>query len=231
MAAQAHHKKIDGHAPDLMGNDLNAYIAAGVYSDHECHDVKDAIAKLERGQFIMIREGTAARNLEALMPLLTGKYADRCMFCTDDKHPNDLLEKGHIDYIVKRAIALGADPITAVKVACHNAARYFLLNNRGGIAPAIWRTSSLSTISRTSTSSRSTRRACSWWTTARCRTSRPRRSSRIWWSGPTRPSMWRPSPPRTSPRSVPGASSVWWTARSPRWTPGTLTASMWNMMC
>ena len=135
VAAQAHHKKIDGHAPDLQGNDLNAYIAAGVYSDHECHDVKDAIAKLERGQFIMIREGTAARNLEALMPLLTGKYADRCMFCTDDKHPNDLLEKGHIDYIVKRAIALGADPITAVKVACHNAARYFLLNNRGGISP------------------------------------------------------------------------------------------------
>ena len=135
VAAQAHHKKIDGHAPDLQGNDLNAYIAAGVYSDHECHDVKDAIAKLERGQFIMIREGTAARNLEALMPLLTGKYADSCMFCTDDKHPNDLLEKGHIDYIVKKAISLGADPITAVKVACHNAARYFLLNNRGGISP------------------------------------------------------------------------------------------------
>ena len=135
VAAQAHHKKIDGHAPDLQGNDLNAYIAAGVYSDHECHDVKDAIAKLERGQFIMIREGTAARNLESLMPLLTGKYADRCMFCTDDKHPNDLLEKGHIDYIVKKAISLGADPITAVKVACHNAARYFLLNNRGGISP------------------------------------------------------------------------------------------------
>ena len=135
VAAKAHHKKIDGHAPDLQGNDLNAYIAAGVYSDHECHDVKDAIAKLERGQFIMIREGTAARNLEALMPLLTGKYADRCMFCTDDKHPNDLLEKGHIDYIVKKAISLGADPITAVKVACHNAARYFLLNNRGGISP------------------------------------------------------------------------------------------------
>ncbi len=135
VAAQAHHKKIDGHAPDLAGNDLNAYIAAGVYSDHECHDLADAVAKLERGQFIMIREGTAARNLEALMPLLCGKYADRCMFCTDDKHPNDLLEKGHIDYIVKKAIALGADPILAVKVACHNAARYFLLNNRGAIAP------------------------------------------------------------------------------------------------
>ena len=135
VAAQAHHKKIDGHAPDLVGNDLNAYIAAGVYSDHECHDLQDAIAKLERGQFIMIREGTAARNLEALAPLLCDKYSERCMFCTDDKHPNDLLEKGHIDYIVKKAIGLGVDPITAVKVACHNAARYFLLNNRGAIAP------------------------------------------------------------------------------------------------
>ena len=135
VASQANHKKIDGHAPDLVGNDLNAYIAAGVYSDHECHDLKDAIAKLERGQFIMIREGTAARNLEALAPLLCDKYVERCMFCTDDKHPSDLLEKGHIDYIVKKAISLGADPITAIKAACHNAARYFLLNNRGAIAP------------------------------------------------------------------------------------------------
>ena len=135
VAAQAHHKKIDGHAPDLAGNDLNAYIAAGVYSDHECHDAADAIAKLERGQFIMIREGTAAHNLEALLPLLTPQYADRCMFCCDDKHPSDLLEKGHIDYNVREAIRRGVDPILAVKVACHHAARYFLLNNRGAIAP------------------------------------------------------------------------------------------------
>ena len=135
VASQAHHKKIDGHAPGLSGNDLNAYVAAGVYSDHECSDLGDAIAKLQRGQFIMIREGTAARNLEALAPLLCDKYIERCMFCTDDKHPNDLLEKGHIDYIVKKAIALGADPILAVKAASHNAARYFLLNNRGAIAP------------------------------------------------------------------------------------------------
>ena len=123
VASQAHHKKIDGHAPGLSGNDLNAYIAAGVYSDHECSDIDDALAKLKRGQFIMIREGTAARNLEALAPLLCDKYVDRCMFCTDDKHPNDLLEKGHIDYIVKKAISLGVDPIIAVKAACHTAAR------------------------------------------------------------------------------------------------------------
>ena len=117
VAAQAHHKKIDGHAPGLKGNDLNAYIAAGVYSDHECSELDDAIAKLQRGQFIMIREGTAARNLEALAPLLCDKYVERCMFCTDDKHPNDLLEKGHIDYIVKKAISLGVEPITAIKAA------------------------------------------------------------------------------------------------------------------
>ena len=135
VAAQAHHKKIDGHAPDLKGNALNAYMAAGVYSDHECHDLEDALAKLRMGQFIMIREGTAARNLEALLPLLCSQYSERCMFCTDDKHPNDLLEKGHIDYIVKKAIRLGVDPIIAVKVACHTAARYFLLNNRGAISP------------------------------------------------------------------------------------------------
>jgi adenine deaminase len=135
VASQAHHKKIDGHAPGLLGNDLNAYVAAGVYSDHECSTLEDAIAKLQRGQFIMIREGTAARNLEALAPLLCDKYIERCMFCTDDKHPSDLLEKGHIDYIVKRAIGYGVDPIIAIRAACHNAARYFLLNNRGAIAP------------------------------------------------------------------------------------------------
>lgn len=135
VAAQAHHKRIDGHAPGLSGNDLNAYIAAGVYSDHECSTIEDAIAKIERGQYIMIREGTAAHNLDALLPLLTEKYADRCMFCCDDKHPSDLLEKGHIDYIIRRAIKSGVNPILAVKVACHNAAQYFLLNNRGAIAP------------------------------------------------------------------------------------------------
>ena len=136
IASQAHHKKIDGHAPGLTGKDLDTYIAAGVYSDHECSDIEDALAKLRRGQFTMIREGTAARNLEALAPLLTPQYADRCMFCTDDKHPSDLLEKGHIDYICREAInKYGVDPIIAVKAACHHASRYFLLNNRGAIAP------------------------------------------------------------------------------------------------
>lgn len=135
VVSQAHHKKIDGHAPGLSGHALNAYMSAGVYSDHECDTFENALEKLRKGQFIMIREGTAAQNLEALMGLLTPQYASRCMFSTDDKHPKDLLEKGHIDYIVRKAIRLGADPILTIKVASHYAARYFLLNNKGAIAP------------------------------------------------------------------------------------------------
>ena len=135
VVSQAHHKKIDGHAPGLSGHALDAYISAGVYSDHECDTFDNALEKLRKGQFIMIREGTAAQNLEALMPLLTEQYAHRCMFSTDDKHPWDLLNKGHIDYIVRKAIQLGADPILTIKVASHYAARYFLLNNKGAIAP------------------------------------------------------------------------------------------------
>lgn len=134
VTSQAHHKKIDGHAPELSGNDLNAYIAAGVYSDHECSTFENALEKLRKGQFIMIREGTAAHNLKALMPLLTQQYYSRCMFATDDKHPSDLLYGGHIDYIVKQALKNGADPIVALKTATHHAARYFLLNNEGAIA-------------------------------------------------------------------------------------------------
>mgnify|MGYP001043769004 FL=1 len=134
VTSQAHHKKIDGHAPELSGNDLNAYIAAGVYSDHECSTFENALEKLRKGQFIMIREGTAAHNLKALTPLLTQQYYSRCMFATDDKHPSDLLYGGHIDYIVKQALKNGVDPIVALKTATHHAARYFLLNNKGAIA-------------------------------------------------------------------------------------------------
>ena len=135
LACQAHHKKIDGHAPGLSGAALNAYIAAGVYSDHECSTYQDALEKLQLGQFIMIREGTAAHNLRALLPLLNQQYYSRCMFATDDKHPLDLLQGGHIDYIIREAIACGVDPIIAIKAASHHAARYFLMNNKGAIAP------------------------------------------------------------------------------------------------
>ena len=135
-ASQLHHKLIDGHAPGLQGPALDAYIASGVYSDHECSDLNEAIEKLKRGQYIMIREGTAARNLEALVELIKNeKTCGRCMFCTDDKHPSDLLEKGHIDYICREAVRLGADPIRAVQAASCNAAQYFGLSDRGAIAP------------------------------------------------------------------------------------------------
>ena len=134
-SAQAHHKRIDGHAPKLTGQALNAYVAAGIYSDHECSNTDEALEKLSRGQYIMIRQGTAARNLDALMPLLTWKYCDRCMFCTDDINPSDLLARGDIDAIIRRALKGGVDPIIAVKCATLHTAQYFGLNDRGAIAP------------------------------------------------------------------------------------------------
>lgn len=136
-AAELHGKRIDGHAPGLGGGELNAYIGAGVASDHECADPGEAMEKLRRGQRIMIRDGTAARNLEALAPLLHGVPAGRCLLCTDDKHPSDLLEKGHVDYILREAVRFGADPIAAVTAATRNAAEYFRLEDRGAIAPGL----------------------------------------------------------------------------------------------
>ena len=127
---------IDGHAPFLRGNELNAYVCSGVWSDHECSDAGEALEKLGRGQWIMIREGTAARNLEALMPLFEAPYYERCMLVTDDKHPGDLISMGHIDYIIRRAVSLGADPIRA-KMGTFNAARYFGLKDRGAVMPGL----------------------------------------------------------------------------------------------
>lgn len=135
IAAEEYHKLVDGHAPGLSGQNVNAYAAAGIRSDHECSTVEEAVAKMERGQWIMIREGTAARNLDALLPLLQPKYYENCLFCTDDIHPNDLIAKGDIDNIVRRAIHAGVDPIIAVKCASLHAARYFCLNDRGAVAP------------------------------------------------------------------------------------------------
>lgn len=135
VAAQARGGQVDGHAPGLTGYGLNAYAVAGVHSDHECSTLAEALEKLALGQHIMIREGTAAQNLAALLPLLTPRYADRCMFCCDDRHPGDLLARGHIDGMVRAAVRAGADPILAVKAASFNAARYFRLDDRGAIAP------------------------------------------------------------------------------------------------
>ncbi|SEW18330.1 Adenine deaminase [Ruminococcaceae bacterium KH2T8] len=128
-------KTIDGHAPFLLGNKLNAYVAAGVKSDHECSTAEEAIEKLKRGQWIMIRQGTAARNLNALLPLFEDKYCDRCLLVTDDKHPGELISQGHIDHIVREAIKAGKDPLNAIKMASFNAATYFGLKDRGAVAP------------------------------------------------------------------------------------------------
>lgn len=133
--SKKHNKIIDGHAPALKGKELNGYAGVGIRSDHECVDIEEAIEKMQQGQWIMIREGTAAKNLEALVNLCSPQYYQRCMFVTDDKHPGDLVKKGHMDYIIKKAVALGADPIIAIKMASWNAAQYFGLKDRGAIAP------------------------------------------------------------------------------------------------
>ena len=135
QGADSYGKRIDGHAPFLTGKDLNAYITAGVRSDHECSSAEEAVEKLKLGQYIMIREGTAARNLEALLPLFDDRYCDRCMLVTDDKHGSDLIDNGHIDYIIRKAIRAGKDPLNAIKMATLNAAMYFGLKDRGAIAP------------------------------------------------------------------------------------------------
>lgn len=128
-------KLVDGHAPLLSGKDLNAYIAAGVQSDHECSNINEAMEKLRHGQYIMIREGTAAKNMESLLPLFKEPYCERCMLVTDDRHPGDLLHNGHIDYIIRKAVRSGADPVVAIKMATLIPAQYFGLKSHGAIAP------------------------------------------------------------------------------------------------
>jgi len=133
--AKAAGRIIDGHAPFLAGKDLNAYIAAGVRSDHECTTAKEAIEKLSRGQWIMVREGTAAKNLNALLPICAKPYCDHAMFVTDDRHPEDLLNEGHMDSIIRKAVAQGVDPIIALKMCTYNTALYFGLKDNGAVAP------------------------------------------------------------------------------------------------
>ncbi len=128
-------RPIDGHAPGLSGKDLDAYIAAGVGSDHECSTLAEAREKLARGMFIMLREGTAAKNLKTLLPVCTPGSCRRCLLATDDRHPEDLLAEGHIDYLVRTAIGEGIDPVDAIRMATLNPARYFGLPNQGAVAP------------------------------------------------------------------------------------------------
>ena len=135
QTAKDHSKPIDGHAPGLKGKELNAYLSAGVGSDHECTTVSEAREKLEAGMRIMIRQGTGARNLEALLPIINAKTARRLMWCTDDRHPHDLLDEGHIDVIIRDAIGAGLDPVTAIQMATINPAEYFRWDHLGAIAP------------------------------------------------------------------------------------------------
>jgi adenine deaminase len=128
-------KRIDGHAPMLSGKGLYAYLTAGIRSDHECTTLKEAKEKLKNGMWIMIREGTTARNLRNLLPLVNPKNSRRFLFVTDDRHPKELLEEGHIDSMVRQAIRWGTDPILAIQMATLNTAEYFRLDDLGAIAP------------------------------------------------------------------------------------------------
>lgn len=131
--AKSRGKCIDGHAPYLHGKDLCAYIASGVKSDHECTTPDEAVEKLRLGMYVMIREGTAAKDLDALMPVLKTCNTRKCIFVTDDRHPADLKE--HINGMVRRAVEAGVDPVKAIQIASLNTAEYFGLKNLGAIAP------------------------------------------------------------------------------------------------
>lgn len=126
---------IDGHCPRLLGHDLQAYVAAGIGSDHECTTVEEALEKLRRGLYIMIREASNAHNLATLLPLITPAHARRLLLCTDDRLPDDLLDGGSIDMMVRTVIQSGVDPVTAIQLATLNPAEYFGLRDRGAIAP------------------------------------------------------------------------------------------------
>ncbi len=131
----AREKVIDGHAPGVTHNQLNAYLAAGIYSDHESTSRQEGEEKLKRGMYLMIREGSSEKNLDELLPLVTDKTYKRCLFVVDDRSCADLLREGDIDAVVRKAIQRGLDPVRAIQLATINSAEYFRLYDRGGIAP------------------------------------------------------------------------------------------------
>ena len=133
--AKARNKALDGHAPFLTGKDLDKYISAGIGSDHECSNADEAIEKIRKGQRIMIRQGTAARNLVSLLPLFDDKYKHRCLLVTDDRHPADIMSEGHIDNIIRLAVENGKSAITAIQMATIQAAEYFGIKYIGAVAP------------------------------------------------------------------------------------------------
>jgi adenine deaminase len=131
-------KCIDGHAPGLRGKNLNAYVLAGVRSDHESVEVPEAREKLRLGMHILLREGSTERNLAHLLPLVNAHNAANCSFATDDKLAGDLVNEGHIDHCVRKSIKLGLSPIAALQIATINVARHYRLQNLGAIAPRYW---------------------------------------------------------------------------------------------
>ena len=135
VATQKRGLVVDGHAPGLDGPDLCAYATAGVMSDHECTTLEEARQRIRLGMWLMIREGSAARNLDTLLPLVKELHPPRVFFVTDDRDPQDLTTRGDVDSMVRRAIELGLDPVEAVRLASYNTAQYFRLYDRGAIAP------------------------------------------------------------------------------------------------
>jgi adenine deaminase len=135
VAFRAKGGHIDGHAPGLSGRELNAYLAAGVRSDHECTTYEEALEKRRLGMWIMIREGSAARNLEALLPLVDEFGPGNCVLCTDDREPDQLLDEGHMNHVMRRAVSLGCKPYWALVMSTLFAARYHRLNQHGALGP------------------------------------------------------------------------------------------------
>jgi adenine deaminase len=131
-------KVIDGHAPGLRGKNLNAYALAGVRSDHESTELEEAREKLRLGMHVLVREGSTERNLEHIIGLVTPQNSANCSFATDDKLPGDLVREGHLDHSIRKAIAHGVAPITAIQMGTINTARYYRLKNHGAIAPRFW---------------------------------------------------------------------------------------------
>jgi adenine deaminase len=133
--AAAHGKVVDGHAPGLGGKELNAYVSAGIQSDHESTTLEEGREKLRRGIYLMIREGSSEKNLDTLLPLVTDNTYKRCFFVVDDRNCSDLIHEGDIDAVVRKAIGQGLDPVRAIQMATINPAEYFRLHDRGAIGP------------------------------------------------------------------------------------------------
>lgn len=137
MVAHDSGKLIDGHSPAVVGSDLNAYVAAGIHTDHECSTVEEMRDRLSRGMYVLLRQGSACHNLRTLLKAVTPKNVRRCLLCSDDRQPKTIFEKGHLDEHLRICVAEGIDPIEAIRMASLNAAECFRLHDRGALAPGL----------------------------------------------------------------------------------------------